>query len=86
MTYLQIHFFALNNFGILFSVVYQRPKFSAENEHFQLLTECQIAEFFLNEHVTFDDLQRKKMPSTPSKTNYQANYFESKVVPKNTAD
>ena len=27
--------------------------------------------------VTFDDLQKKKMPSTPSKTNCQANYFQS---------
>ena len=46
------------------------------------MAECQIAEFFLNgPHVTFDDLQKKKMPSTPSKTNCQANYFGSKVVP-----
>jgi hypothetical protein len=48
------------------------------------MAECQIAEFFLNglsPHVTFDDLQKKKMPSTPSKTNCQANYFQSKVVP-----
>ena len=48
------------------------------------MAECQIAEFFLNglsPHVTFDDLQKKKMPSTPSKTNCQANYFGSKVLP-----
>ena len=61
-------------------VVYQRPKFLAENEHFQLLAfgfgrrierlkmaKCQIAEIVLNglsPHVTFDDFQKKKMPST----------------------
>ena len=45
------------------------------------MVECQIAEFFLNGHVTFDDLQKKKMPSTPSITNCQENYFGSKVVP-----
>ena len=48
------------------------------------MAECHIAEFFLNvlsPHVTFDDLQKKKMPSTASKTNCQANYFGSKVVP-----
>jgi hypothetical protein len=46
------------------------------------MAECQIAEFFLNglsPHVTFDDLQKKKMPSTPSKTNCQANYLNQKL-------
>ena len=48
------------------------------------MAECQIAEFFLSglsPHLKFDDSQKKKMPSTPSKTNCQANYFGSKVVP-----
>ena len=29
----------------------------------------------------FDNLKKKKMPPTPSKTNCQTNYFGSKVVP-----
>ena len=66
-----------------------KRKFSAFGLRFwQILrlkmAECQIAEFFLNglsPHLKFDDSQKKKMPSTPSKTNCQANYFGSKVVP-----
>ena len=80
-------------------VVYQRPKILAENEHFQLLAfgfgrrierlkmaKCQIAEIVLNglsPHVTFDDFQKKKMPSTVQNLHLQKQIARqvSKVVP-----